>query len=516
MKTNPNDISRRDFIQGLGALGLAGSFLGAPFSGRLGELYSGSSSRSGLHPKPLPERSPGSLDNHVIVIGAGLAGLAAAWELQEAGHEVTLLEAKPRPGGRVRTLREPFADDLYAEAGAMAFSSEAYTQANRYIDELGLERVDWEQPELPALYYIRGERFTAGPDEQVDWPYDLDEEEQELGPRGLWQRYFLETLPQEVTELQAWDEPPLRELDELSLAEYLREQGASQGFMDLIAETFFGRRINRTSTLSIALLQSGLSPRGAPFALHGGNDRLPFGMAQRLGQNVHYGVAVTDIRDTGSGVEVRAERGPRAESYEADRAVCAVPLGVLKALEITPRMPQRKLQAVSEMPYVEATRTFVQVKRAFWYDEGVAGAAFIDLPLGDINRHPSDDAAGPNERSILESYFFDEAAAEYAALPEDELLEHILEHMEMLHPGFQEHFEGAVVKAWGEDPYAQGHASWPRPGDMTSHLRPLQEPHGHIHFAGEHTTVLCNTMEGALRSGIRAAREIDEAAAAGG
>ena len=507
------DISRRDFIQGIGALGLAAPFLATPLGGRLGGLYSGGPPSPGPGPKPLPQRSPGSAQNSVIVVGAGLAGLAAAWELDEAGHEVTVLEAKPRPGGRVRTLRDPFADDLYAEAGAMLFS-ETYTQANRYIDELGLERVDGGQPELPVLFHMRGERFAVGPDEQVDWPYDLDEEEQELGPASLVQRYFLETLPPEVAELEAWNEPPLRELDELSLEEYLREQGASQGVLDLIADTtFLGRRIDRTSTLTSAQL-GGLA--GAPFALKGGNDRLPLGMAQRLGQNVRYGVAATDIRDTGFGVEVRARRGPRTETYEADRAICAVPLGVLKELEVNPQMPQGKEQAVSEMPYVEATRTFMQVKRSFWRDEGVAGRVYTDLPVGRVDRHPWGDPAGPNERSILESYVFDEAAAEYAALPEDERLEHVLEHMEELHPGFQEHFEAAVVKAWGEDPYARGHASWPRPGDVTSHLEALQEPHGHIHFAGEHTTVWSNSMEGALRSGVRAAWEIDEAAAAGG
>src|SRR5258708_30966121 len=55
----------------------------------------------------------------VIIVGAGLAGLSAAYELTEAGHDVTVLEARARPGGRVQTLRDQFSDGLYAEAGAM-------------------------------------------------------------------------------------------------------------------------------------------------------------------------------------------------------------------------------------------------------------------------------------------------------------------------------------------------------------------------------------------------------------
>ena len=66
-------------------------------------------------PEPL---QPKNTAKKVIVVGAGLAGLSAAYELTQAGHDVTILEAQMRPGGRVLTLREPFSDGLYAEAGA--------------------------------------------------------------------------------------------------------------------------------------------------------------------------------------------------------------------------------------------------------------------------------------------------------------------------------------------------------------------------------------------------------------
>src|SRR5256885_8942011 len=58
----------------------------------------------------------------IIIIGAGMAGLSAGYEFSQAGHDVTILEARTRPGGRVQTLREPFSDGLYAEAGAARIS----------------------------------------------------------------------------------------------------------------------------------------------------------------------------------------------------------------------------------------------------------------------------------------------------------------------------------------------------------------------------------------------------------
>jgi monoamine oxidase len=95
--------------------------------------------------------------------------------------------------------------------------------------------------------------------------------------------------------------------------------------------------------------------------------------------------------------------------------------------------------------------------------------------------------------------------------PDAEVMEAALGQMEKPHPQIREFQEGGVVTAWSKDPYALGAFSAPEPGDVTAHLQALQRPHGRIHFAGEHTTVLRASMEGALRSGIRAATEVNEA-----
>ncbi len=75
--------------------------------------------------------------HRIIIVGAGLAGLAAAHELTRAGHQVTVLEARTRPGGRVYTLREPFSDGLYADAGA-ARIQDTHQYTLRYVKQFNL------------------------------------------------------------------------------------------------------------------------------------------------------------------------------------------------------------------------------------------------------------------------------------------------------------------------------------------------------------------------------------------
>lgn len=450
----------------------------------------------------------------VLVLGAGLAGLAAAWELEEAGHEVTVLEARTRPGGRVHTLRDPFADDLYAEAGAVAFSA-TYRLANRFIDALGLgsKRVDWPwiNTDLRSLYHLKGKRFSVGSGEAAEWPYEMSDEEQSLGPMGILTKYVFDTLPAQVSDPGAWNSPSLAELDKMTLGEYMKSQGASQGAVELIRDTqWFGQAIERGSALSSAMSDFGLFMGGQPFVLAGGNDQLPTEMAKRLSRRVHYGVRVEAIRQNDTKVEVAAHRGNRLQSFTADQVVCAVPATVLRVLQIEPELPEDKQSAVKNIPYLNATRTYLQVSRGFWLDEGVTGAALTDLPIDDISRQPASDPGEKDKRAILESFVFGPAASRLGVWPESEIIEDTLRHMEKVHPRIREYYEGGTVKAWSRDPYALGCVSWPGPGDVTRYLEAMQRPHGRIHFAGEHTSIFRSSMEGALRSGVRAANEIKE------
>src|SRR5882724_2565888 len=93
----------------------------------------------------------------IIIIGAGMAGLSAGYELSQAGHDVTILEARTRPGGRVQTLREPFSDGLYAEAGA-ARIPDNHDLTLKYVKLFDIPLEPFYPARLNALRFDHGER----------------------------------------------------------------------------------------------------------------------------------------------------------------------------------------------------------------------------------------------------------------------------------------------------------------------------------------------------------------------
>jgi monoamine oxidase len=118
-----------------------------------------------------------SLAKKVIVLGAGMSDLTAAYELVQAGHDVTVLEARMRPGGRVQTWSDPFADGLYTEAGVAAIVPVEPDLVLRYLRLFNIALAPLEPRDLPNLHYFRGVRVTDSGEAVVPWPLALRNEE---------------------------------------------------------------------------------------------------------------------------------------------------------------------------------------------------------------------------------------------------------------------------------------------------------------------------------------------------
>jgi monoamine oxidase len=430
----------------------------------------------------------------IIVLGAGLAGLCSAYELQNQGHEVTILEAQLRPGGRVRTLRENFAPGLYTEAGAEAIP-QTHELTQHYARAFGLTLLPNSIPGMRSFYHVRGQRIV--PDEKTVWPFDLTNDERKLGIAGLRRKYIDEANQQALAA--GFAQQPVRAMtawDALTPGAWLRSKGASPAAADLLTLGFgtdFG------SAASFLLHGMTLIGSRMSYRIEGGNDHLPDAFSKRV--QIRYGSPVTSVTQDDRSVHVSLGK----ETLTADRVVCTIPCPVIGRVFADARLSPAKLRAIREQNYSHTAKVFLQTRTRFWLKEGFSGNVTTDLP---IERLTPDPGADPAARGALAAYPIGPFTQELEQLTEEARVQAALTQARQLFPALSTEFEGGISKCWGTDPWQRGSFALHSPGQIVF-IEVLAKPEGRIHFAGEHTSAWTGWMQGALESARRVVQEIN-------
>jgi monoamine oxidase len=448
----------------------------------------------------------------IAVIGAGLAGLSAAYELRRIGHEVTVLEARARPGGRVHTLHEPFSDGLHAEEGA-TFVPDNHELTLKFVRLFGLTLDPVPAGTGGRLYYVRGRPLLVTHGAQVRWPFDLTPEEDTLGLGGMLKKYVFDALPElgDVTAPDWPSDPRLDAYDRMTGAEFLQSRGASPGAIQLLRIGYFdllGDGVESYSALTMLRDVALQKDEKQAYTIRGGTDRLPSAFAAALGPAIRYEAPVVRIEPAERSVRLTIRRAGAYERLTVGRVVCAVPFSVLRRVEIFPAFSAGKQMAIAELPYTSIARVYAQVNHRFWEETRLPDSATTDLPIKHIFE-PTVTQPGP--RAILACDTAGIQARRITAMTASDRVSFALAEIERVYPDLRRHFERGASKCWDEDEWARGAYVWFRPGQLRSLGPSLAKSEGRVHFAGEHTSPWIGWMQGALHSGLRAAREVVEA-----
>ena len=449
----------------------------------------------------------------VLVVGAGAAGLSAAYELQQAGHEVRVFEAKDRPGGRIYTMREPFSDGLYAEAGARGLVS--HNPGLEYAREFGLELTQVGFSSLPSLIVVRGRRLVVQFGKPVDWPVALNPDEQGLSHFQLASKYFrgpVDDLPTvQRLEIGAALGPEALELDRKSLSDLLHESGASDGARELLEIGYYEGYLRpaAASLLQLALERGGFKGVTGYYQIAGGNDRLCAELADRLQPGVEYGRPVRSVRQDGDGVRLGVDGPAGQETVEGDFVVVTPPPPVLRSVEFQPALDARVMRSFEALHPIPTTRVFAETNSRFWESAGLSGGATTDGPLGLLF-----DATPPDSgsRGILESFTNGEAARALSELPDGERLDRLRSGAAELYPDGTDFSDRGGSHAWGEDPWARSSFVTFQPGEVSEFLPALREAQGRVYLAGDTVGGIPGYSHAAFWSGRDVATKIIEAA----
>ncbi len=437
-------------------------------------------------------------DVRVVILGAGLSGMTAAYELGKVGVDCRVLEARARPGGRVFTVRRgtaseesgppqtcAFDDRLYFNAGPMRISHHHHTTI-AYCRELHVA-TEVFVPDCESAYLAQTRGPLAGRRVRL------------REARADFDGYIAELLSKSIS--QASLDQPLTAEDRDRVVAYLRGLGA-------LTETGQYRGSSRRGgDAPVALrelfggipgfyVQTDWSSQPTMMQVTGGMDRLPAALAARLGDRITYRAAVREIRQSERGVWViYSDRQGQPRRIDADYCISTIPLPVLA--DIDKNVSTAVQSAIAAARYDGAGKIGLQFKRRFWEqdDEIYGGRSWTDQEVGQII-YPSHGFT--TAKGILVGYYLDFRGT-MRERPAAEIERLALEHGARVHPQYATEFEHAFSVTWARVPWNRG--SWrSESAAALQGLAALREPDGRVYFAGDYMTDMSSWMQGAFES----------------
>ena len=443
-----------------------------------------------------------SKDRTVTVIGAGLAGLSAAYDLQRAGWNVTVLEARNRLGGRVYSLRG-FSNGLVAEGGG-EFIDESHKRILALAKQFNLElgKVGSWQGQAGDWAAFEGK---SGPMSDVSiWGTDLHAEVEKI-----W--LALVELAKDVRDPNHPElAPEAARLDRHSTADWLHSLDAhplaKKDFIQHIRSEYTCEP-ERHSLLDLArnsaMYYTSLE-RNMNYRVIGGNDLIPCALAEAL-PDVRLNAPVTSINVLPDEVVVTFRQGDSYVTISSAFAILAIPLTTARLIEFNPSLPSAHQRMVNELSYGAVTKVLIEYRRRFWEGQGWNGRLTTDTPIV-LTWHATSHLE--NEHGIITAYTGGQPGAKLAALSEEDRTRLAVSQIERLFPGSSDLIETTATVAWPNEPYTRASYAALAPGEVTAHWKTLFEPAGRLFLAGEHATPIQGFMEGAVESGQRAAATI--------
>ena len=476
----------------------------------------------------------------VLILGAGIAGMTAAYELRNAGYKVQVLEYNARSGGRNWSLR---GGDSYTELGG-------FTQHCEFDKGLYINPGPWRIPyhHQGILSYAKRLGVPLEPFFQVNYNAYLHSSTAFGGKpqryreiKADYQGHVAELLAK-ATRQSALDAAVTKE-DQEKLLESLKEWGTldknysyvssnaaseRRGYQKDPGGGLTARPIPSQPTRLHDILDSTLwqgIPTGDTYDMQtalfqpvGGMGRIGEAFGRELGSLIRYNAKVTRIHQDEHGVTatyIDTAAPGAALTAKADWCLCTIPLPILA--QIPMNVGSAMSSAISAVPYASAIKVGLQFKRRFWEeDEHIyGGITYTDLPITNIG-YPNTGFFSGGKGVLLGAYIWGLNAMEFTAMTPPERVQKVLEYGSQIHPQYRQEFDNGVAVAWHRSPFTLGcYGMWSTDA-RTKHYDDLCAIDGRIALAGEHASFIGGWQEGAVTSSLDAIGRLHQRAVAQG
>ncbi|MYM82767.1 NAD(P)-binding protein [Duganella sp. FT50W] len=519
-------FTRRDFLYRAAAVGGTGLLLNTMNAWGMGIASTASAP---------PVLSGSGKGKKVLILGAGLAGMTAAFELEKLGYKVQILEARAFAGGRCQTARKGFSlTELGGEKQTCAFDQGQY-----------INHGPWRIPlfHRSTLHYTK--LFEVPLEVMVnenDHAYAYSENAGPLAGKRVRIKEIKADMRGNVAELLAKSvknhalDQELTADDQRLLLDYLQHEGAlSAGDLKYKGRSGRGWATNPGAGMNPGVATDPLgfkdllaSKLGAVYsAVHdfpmqatmfqpvGGMDAIAKAFEKRVGRNIRYKTEVQTLRQNAEGVTVtfKDTGSGKGGSISADYCLCTIPLSVLRRID-TDFSDQFK-QAVASVAYAPVGKIGLQMKRRFWEEDDHIYGGHNMTDLKGINTISMPSYGFQKQKGVLLGYYqYQTQAIEVSALSPKERAEFALAAGQKIFPQYTENFDSAFSVAWHRVQYnLGGWAEWTEKTRAAAYPT-LLEGEGRILLAGEHLSYLTGWQAGAIESAWQQIAKIHERASA--
>lgn len=465
---------------------------------------------------------------HIVILGAGLAGMTAAYELRKLGYTCTILEARSRAGGRCWTVREGSINkETHLPAQTAAFDRDLYFNAGpsriphhheltlHYCKELGVPVQVYNNINEATYFFSEGKGPLAHRKIRArEIHHDI---------RGYMSEMLAKAIDQDKIDTALTPE------DAQKVIEYLRAEGGldidklykasdRRGYIEHPGAGNKAGRIADPHRLADIISSGLMDPdfynvteyvyelQMTMFQATGGMDRIAEALQNKINSTIRFNAEVTSIHNSAEGVTITYTQSAQTKNIKADFCICTLPLPVLGTIDHN--FPSDASRAIDFIPYISAGKIGLQFRRRFWEeDEHIYGG--ITRTNNELTQifYPSNDYLSP--KGILTGYYnFNERARKTGELDYRQREKLALEKGRLIHPQYDTEFENSFSVSWHKTVYSLGGWALYNTETRKTHYKALLEPAGNVYFSGEHLTYLNAWMAGAFESARKVVTDI--------